>query len=242
MPWKEGLLQQLACHAPHSRAGDHSPSIVHLCQLGRGLPFSSFPDQSIQAPQRVVACLEAFRQLQPHRLVSLEHMPYQEVIGQPLFHSRQITHLGEPIAWEHWARQGKTRWSTCGISQVWGSTASPAAEDDPAPGYHASYFSSGLLRRMRLAILLLFFVYGEGFHDRSFPIASVSAFLKDRYSKAQGIFGSTGHPMTREANSQWHESVQSDHLSWTPPSREGRVPHRQGTMRAGSTPEWEGQR
>ena len=29
-------------------------------------------------------------------------------MGQPLFHSRQITHLGEPIAWEQWARQGRT--------------------------------------------------------------------------------------------------------------------------------------
>ena len=55
-----------------------------------------------------MACLEAFRQLHPHRLVSPEHMPYQEVMGQSLFHGKQITHLGEPIAWREWARQGRT--------------------------------------------------------------------------------------------------------------------------------------
>ena len=100
---------------------------LHLWQLGRGLPFSGFPNQSIQAPQRVVACLEAFRQLQPHRLVSSEHTTYQEVIGQPLFHSRQITHLGEPIAWEHWARQGRIRWSTCGTSSGLGQHCQPSS-------------------------------------------------------------------------------------------------------------------
>ena len=41
-------------------------------------------------------------------LVSPEDMPFQEVMGQRQFHSRQITHLGQPIAWEHWARQSRT--------------------------------------------------------------------------------------------------------------------------------------
>ena len=54
-----------------------------------------------------MAYLEAFRQLHPHRLVSPEDMPFQEVMGQSLVHSRQITHHGQPIAWEHRARQGR---------------------------------------------------------------------------------------------------------------------------------------
>ena len=50
----------------------------------------------------------------------------------------------------------------------------------------------------------------------------------------------TAHPVTREAASPWHESVQSSHLAWSSPSRGGKIPHTQGTKRAGSMPEWEG--
>ena len=41
-----------------------------------------------------MAYLDAFRQLHPHRLGSPEDMPFQEDMGQPLFHSRQMLTLG----------------------------------------------------------------------------------------------------------------------------------------------------
>jgi hypothetical protein len=81
----------------------------HLWQLGRYLPFSSFSTRSIDAPRRVVAYIDAFRQLHPHRLVAVDDLPYQEVMSQPLFHSWQIQHMGDPISWEAWARQGRVR-------------------------------------------------------------------------------------------------------------------------------------
>ena len=108
VPWKAYFSGWLAMPLTAEQRAAVPAQSQHLWQLGTGLPFSSFPSQSIQAPRRVVAYLEAFRQLHPHRLVSPENMPFQEVMGQPLFHSRQITHLGQPIAWEHWARQGRT--------------------------------------------------------------------------------------------------------------------------------------
>ena len=123
VPWKAYFSSWLAMPHTAEQSITAPAQSQHLWQLGRGLPFSSFPTQSIQAPQRVVACLEAFRQLHPHRLVNSEHMPHQEVMGQPLLHSRQITHLGEPIAWEHWARQG----STCGTSSGLGQHSQPSS-------------------------------------------------------------------------------------------------------------------
>ena len=108
VPWKAYFSGWLAMPLTAEQRAAVPGQSQHLWQLGTGLPFSSFPSQSIQAPRRVAAYLEAFRQLHPHRLVSPEAMPFQEVMGQPLFHSRQITHLGQPIAWEHWARQGRT--------------------------------------------------------------------------------------------------------------------------------------
>ena len=108
VPWKAYFSGWLAMPLTAEQRAAVPAQSQHLWQLGTGLPFSSFPGQSIQAPRRVAAYLEAFRQLHPHRLVSPEDMPFQEVMGQPLFHSRQITHLGQPIAWEHWARQGRT--------------------------------------------------------------------------------------------------------------------------------------
>ena len=78
-------------------------------QLGRYLPFSSFSTRCIDAPARVTPCIDAFRQLHPHRLVAVEDLPYQEVMSQPLFHSWQIQHMGSPISWEAWARQGRVR-------------------------------------------------------------------------------------------------------------------------------------
>ena len=108
VPWKAYFSGWLAMPLTAEQRAAVPAQSQHLWQLGTGLPFSSFPSKSIQAPRRVVAFLEAFRQLHPHRLVSPEDMPFQEVMGQPLFYSRQITHLGQPIAWEHWARQGRT--------------------------------------------------------------------------------------------------------------------------------------
>ena len=81
----------------------------HLWQLGRYLPFSSFSTRSIDAPRRVVGYIDAFRLLHPHRLVAVDDLPYQEVMSQPLFHSWQIQHMGDPISWEAWARQGRVR-------------------------------------------------------------------------------------------------------------------------------------
>ena len=39
----------------------------------------------------------------------MEDLPYREVMSQPLFHSWQIQHMGRPISWETWARQGTVR-------------------------------------------------------------------------------------------------------------------------------------
>ena len=108
VPWKVCFSGWLAMPLAAEKRAAVPAQSQHLWHLGTGLPFSSFPSQSIQAPRRVVANLEAFRQLHPHRLVSPEDMPFQEVMGRPMFYSRQITHLGQPIAWEHWARQGRT--------------------------------------------------------------------------------------------------------------------------------------
>ena len=108
VPWKAYFSGWLAMPLTAEQRTAVPAQSQHLWQLGTGLPFSSFPSQSIQAPRRVAAYLEAFRQLHPHRLVSPEDMPFQEVMGQPLFHSSRITHLGQPIAWEHWARLGRT--------------------------------------------------------------------------------------------------------------------------------------
>ena len=69
----------------------------------------SISTRFIDAPARVTAYIDAFRQLHPHRLVAVEDMPYQEVMSQPLFHSWQIQHMGSPISWEAWARQGSRR-------------------------------------------------------------------------------------------------------------------------------------
>ena len=85
------------------------PQQQHIWQLGRYLPFSSFSTRFIDAPARVTAYIDAFRQLHPHRLVAVEDLPYQEVMSQPLFHSWQIQHMGTPISWEAWARQGRVR-------------------------------------------------------------------------------------------------------------------------------------
>ena len=82
------------------------PQQQHIWQLGRYLPFSSFSTRFIDAPARVTAYIDAFRQLHPHRLVAVEDPPYQEVMSQPLFHS---WHMGIPISWEAWARQGRVR-------------------------------------------------------------------------------------------------------------------------------------
>ena len=125
VPWRQAYYFSIRLAMPHTaeqRITAPAQSL-HLCQLGRGPPILSFPNQSIQAPQRVVACLEALRQLHPHRLVSSEHVPHKEVMRQPLFHSRQITHLGEPIAREHWARQG----STCGTISSLGQYSQPSS-------------------------------------------------------------------------------------------------------------------
>ena len=63
------------------------PQQQPIWQLGRYLPFSSFSTRFIDAPARVTAYIDAFRQLHPHRLVAVEDPPYQEVMSQPLFHS-----------------------------------------------------------------------------------------------------------------------------------------------------------
>ncbi len=64
-------------------------------------------------PQQIHALLstrrpyiDVFRQLHPHRLVAVEDLPYQESMSQSLFHSQ---HMGSPISWEAWARQGNVR-------------------------------------------------------------------------------------------------------------------------------------
>ena len=50
------------------------PQKQHIWQLGRHLPFSSFSTRFIDAPARVTAYIDAFRQLHPHRLVAVEDL------------------------------------------------------------------------------------------------------------------------------------------------------------------------
>ena len=101
MPWKAYFSGWLAMPLTAEHRAAVPAQSKHMWQLGTGLPFSSFPTQSIRAPRRAMAYLEAFRQLYPNRLVGPENLPFQEVMGQPLFHSRRITHLEQPIAWKH---------------------------------------------------------------------------------------------------------------------------------------------
>ena len=75
VPWKAYFSGWLAMPLTAEQRAAVPAQSQHLWQLGTGLPFSSFPSQSIQAPRRVAAYLEAFRQLHPHRLVSPEDMP-----------------------------------------------------------------------------------------------------------------------------------------------------------------------
>ena len=70
VPWKAYFSGWLAMPLTAEQRAAVPAQSQHLWQLGIGLPFSSFPSQSIQAPRRVVAYLQAFRQLHPHRLVS----------------------------------------------------------------------------------------------------------------------------------------------------------------------------
>ena len=57
VPWKAYFSSWLAMPLTGEQRITAPAQSQHLWQLGRGLPFSSFPAQSIQAPRRVVACL-----------------------------------------------------------------------------------------------------------------------------------------------------------------------------------------
>ena len=107
--WKSFFGSWLSMPLTHEQRLGTPSQQQHIWQLGSYLPFSSFNTRSIDAPRRVIAYIDAFRQLHPHRLVAVDEMPYHEVRSQPLFHSWQIQHMGNPIAWEPWARQGRVR-------------------------------------------------------------------------------------------------------------------------------------
>jgi len=107
--WKSFFGSWLSMPLTHEQRLGTPSQQQHIWQLGSYLPFSSFNTRSIDAPRRVIAYIDAFRQLHPHRLVAVDELPYHEVMSQPLFHSWQIQHMGNPIAWEPWARQGRVR-------------------------------------------------------------------------------------------------------------------------------------
>ena len=109
MAWKILFHSWLAMPLTAQQMADTPAQHQHLWQLGSFLPFSSFPLPSMVAPRRVIAYLEAFRQLYPHRLSSPADMSFTEVMGEPLFYNKQIRDQGEPAAWQHWARQGLVR-------------------------------------------------------------------------------------------------------------------------------------
>ena len=109
MAWKILFHSWLAMPLTAQQMAGTPAQHQHLWQLGSFLPFSSFPLPSMVAPRRVIAYLEAFRQLYPHRLSSPADMSFTEVMGEPLFYNGQIRDQGEPAAWEHWARQGLVR-------------------------------------------------------------------------------------------------------------------------------------
>jgi len=110
--WKSFFGSWLS-HTSHLEQRLGTPSQQqHIWQLGRYLPFSSFSTRSIDAPRRVIDVhryIDAFRQLHPHRLVAVDKLPYQEIMSQAIFHSWQIQHMGNHIAWDAWARQGRVR-------------------------------------------------------------------------------------------------------------------------------------
>ena len=107
--WKAFLDSWLSMPLTAGQILSTPPQQQPIWQLGRYLPFSSFSTRFIDAPARVTAYIDAFRQLHPHRLVAVEDLPHQEVMSQPLFHNWQIQHMGTPISWEAWARQGRVR-------------------------------------------------------------------------------------------------------------------------------------
>lgn len=90
-----------------SQASPPTARQQHAWQLGRFLPFSTFDLAGMAAPPRVVQYLTAFRQLQPHRLQPTQELAYEDIMGQPLFHSRSIldSATGQPLQWFPWARQ-----------------------------------------------------------------------------------------------------------------------------------------
>jgi len=138
---------------PEQRLGTPSQQ-QHIWQLGSYLPFSSFSTCSIDAPRRVIAYIDAFRQLHPNRLVAVDSLPYHEVMNQPLFHSWQIQPMGNPFAWEVWARHGRVRLQHLrGPHPLRGSpdTASPAAGYHSAPGQNATLVSSTRLWSLHTA-------------------------------------------------------------------------------------------
>jgi len=93
---------------PEQRLGTPSQQ-QHIWQLGRYLSFSSFSTRSVDAPRRVIAYIDALPSASPPQAGGCGRAALHEVMSQPLFHSWQIQHMGNPIAWEPWARQGRVR-------------------------------------------------------------------------------------------------------------------------------------
>ena len=82
VPWKAYLSGWLAMPITAEHEAAVPAQSKHLlAAAGHRACLLQFPNQSIQAPRRVVAYLVAFKQLHPHRLVSPENIPFQEVMG-----------------------------------------------------------------------------------------------------------------------------------------------------------------
>ena len=143
VPWKGYFSGWLAMPLTAEQRAAVPAQSQHLWQLGTGLPFSSFPSHSMQAPRWVVACLDAFRAA-----------PAPQA-GQPGGDALSKGHGAAPVSQQAdhstWAAYslgglGQTGQDHSGAparpSHLWGSAASPAAGDDPAPGRHASSLGS----------------------------------------------------------------------------------------------------
>ena len=74
LAWKVFHLHQLS-NAPHTRALAYGATIL----------FSTVSISCLQLPARLAGYVTAFKALQPHRLLTTNAMPVEDVLNEPIF-------------------------------------------------------------------------------------------------------------------------------------------------------------
>ena len=80
LAWKVFQLHHLS-NAPHTRALAYGATIL----------FSTVSISCLQLPARLAGYVTAFKALQPHRLLTTNAMPVEDVLNEPIFFNRQIS-------------------------------------------------------------------------------------------------------------------------------------------------------